>query len=39
LIEMEDMTEVLSNPALRSQHGFFATAKELRATWKNAPET
>jgi len=39
LIEMEDMTEVLSNPALRSQHGFFTTAKELQAAWKNAPET
>lgn len=39
LCEMEDMTEVLSNPTLRSQHGFFSTAKELQATWKTAPET
>lgn len=39
LCEMEDMTEVLSNSTLRSQHGFFSTAKELRSTWQTAPET
>jgi len=38
LCEMEDMTEILSNPTLQSGY-FFSTAKELRATWKNAPET
>jgi len=39
LCEMEDMTEILSTPALRSHHGYFSTPTEFKATWKNAPET
>jgi len=38
LCEMEDMTEILSTPALRSHHGYFSTPTEFKATWKNAPE-
>ena len=38
ICELADMTEILSNPDLRKQHGFYATTKEIKATWKNAPE-
>jgi len=38
LCELSDMTEILSAPTLKAQHGFYGTLAEIKAAWKNAPE-
>ena len=38
ICELADMTDILSNPVLRNQHGYYNTPQEFKASWKNAPE-
>ena len=38
ICELADMTDILSNPALRKQHGYYMTPQELKGSWKNVSE-
>ena len=38
ICELADMTDILNNPDLRKQYGYYMTPQELKTSWKNASE-